>query len=55
MDKWIAVKIDDDDHDALVEEAARRRNKERRNVPLAEIVRGELAKSAARFRRNSGK
>jgi hypothetical protein len=51
MSKWIAVKVEDEDHNAFVEEAARRRNKERRNVPLAEVVRSELARSADKFRR----
>ena len=37
--------------DLMMEEAARRRHTERRNVPLAEVVRAELEKSAQRFRR----
>jgi hypothetical protein len=55
MGKWIAVEVEDEDHNALVEEAARRRNMQRRNVPLSEVVRNELAKSAARFRKASAK
>jgi hypothetical protein len=51
MAKWIAVKVEDEDHNAFIEEAARRRNTERRNVPLSEVVRAELSKSAERFRR----
>jgi hypothetical protein len=51
MSEWIAVKVEDEDHDAFVEEAARRRNTQRRNVPLSEVVRAELSKRAERFRR----
>jgi hypothetical protein len=51
MAKVIQVWVDEEDHGALVEEAEQRSKIQRRRVPLSEIVRNELAKSAARFRR----
>jgi hypothetical protein len=47
--------IDPEDHKAFVEEAKRRSQQQRRKVTLAEVLRSEIAKSAARFRRNTGK
>jgi hypothetical protein len=51
MAKVIQVWVDDEDHVALVEESQHRSKIQRRRVPLSEVVRNELAKSAARFRR----
>jgi hypothetical protein len=45
--------IDDDDLAAFEAEAIRRSAVERRTVSISELIRNELAKSAARFRRNN--
>jgi hypothetical protein len=50
--RYIAVNVEDEIHEAF-EEEARRRSKPGAKVSLAAVVRNELAKSAARFRRNA--
>jgi hypothetical protein len=45
--------VEDDDIAAFEAEAIRRAAIERRPVSVSELIRNELAKSAARFRRNA--
>ena len=47
-DSWVD---DDEIHESFEAEMHRREATQRKRVPLAEVVRSELAKSAERFRR----